>query len=592
MSAARAIELLESDFPQVDHDDLAALLDQCTNQHLDTCADHPKLTPRLLAALETAATRLPPPAHADSFDDLLAPQKAQPSLYAAVYAVACVQRACSLVCDHAAARDLGGALDSYYVVPLDEGAENLLVGTADATDIADAVDVAHTADTDATDAAAPSQEAEVWAAVPDDDDNAYEPLETVPSPFISSNDAVAPPRAATVEERALRLSHLVASLSYSPLEVAAREAWEELGTGEAVLRAIGALHEADEAGRMHALGPPLLRLLRDRFWKAPSALVRELPRSLERIGARLRPTFLAALLADGPRFAVAAVGGWAALETSVRAELPALIREAESGDEAALDLSLQLLECYREAPQQALVRAGEQLLSTGAVQMALGVVLREQSQARQGAACWRWLLGACSRHPAALRFAARVPSILTAVRGSAYLAARTPDRLAWLWLLALERRRAAVVDCDRSGEEIEAEARVGLQLAVASACAVGELAASEALLLIIELLEVLTVATAGALRNGALLDAAVAANLWAEWKAFDERARNLLSESRLTAEGGGPAQGMTDVDGTAAKLRPGSKDALAAQKQRELLERSVRSFKALQLAQLAPSKGD
>jgi hypothetical protein len=656
--SARAYEHLCSDYPQVDAASLAALRDALAAETAPTAAlsaGEPAapssfpLTIPLLAGLEWAvanAARQPStPAELRG----LSAEAASAAAYAEVYALGCVRRAARLVAAHASGRDVSAALRSYSPptvgngVLLSQAAIEAQAGVACAAPSGDSpVDEGPSAEAWAAGGvplgASPADDGppdEVWAAHPDDDDVPYEPL-APPATAPGGGGCLPLPRAPiSCGDRAedqpqqpvrVKLAHLVASLTFAPLSsLASPAAWSDAALGSAITEAIRAVAHASASGTLspaaaEELAWPLLSLLRERLRSAPAALEAELPAALSAAGPSWRPRFLTSLLGDGGLLGHGAPpGAYQALEAAVCAELPALIESLQSDDQAhappeSMSLLLALLRCFLDPPRAQAARAANALLASGAPQL-----LMQRRMGVGGAdegAEWRWLLSACCRHRPLLAFAARVPQLLGTIRSSAYLRERASERVAWLWLMAVERRpssaasAAAAAQAESSAhQELDSEALVALQGVCFNACprncedaAMGEAVRPggepainnpsgttavgdaelrqhvDSLLVVLELLEILKRATAAATPPRDLFLSAAGAPLWAELEALSRRSKSELLH--LRPAGGGEVAGSSP------------NDSAGEQKRAELLERVCRALKALQLANAAPRKGD
>jgi len=560
MAARKAYEHLCSDFPEVDAASLAALRDALSpdSAGISSVPDAFPLCVALVGGLEWAALAAArrPPAAVELAG--LSAEAASAAAYAEVYAVGCVRRAAALVTAYAGGGDISGALRHYAPPARQDGA----AAPSDAeVEAASARLAASALAPEEAGQSGGAQEDEVWATDPDDDAMPYEPLARPVASADGAGHHPQPALASAHQPPRVLLEHLVASLSYAPLSsLPSPAAWSHASLGATINEAVRALADAAATGTLSAaaaerLAWPLLALVRERLRSLPDTCEAELPAVLGAAGAAWRPRFLASLLGDGGLLLAggASPRAYTAVEAAVRTELPALmggLAAGASGGGATSELLLSLLGCFLEPPKAHAARAAEALLASGAPQLLLQRRMgMGAASAADESAEWRWLLRACCRHRPLLAFAARVPPLLSAVRTSAHLQARESERLAWLWILAVERRQAATAAAAAANPpaaaaaaaasvnaEIESEALVALQAACHEACAarVGEGGAelrpeshlprqADSLLFLLELFEMLSRAANGAFPPRDLLLSAVGAPFWSELEAFGRK---------------------------------------------------------------------
>ena len=625
--ATYAYAVLCTDFPEIDDARLSALI-----AAIDAGDDSVPLCIPLLsgaahgATVRTAAAGDDTAATASEVVPGLVAAAAHPSRYATVYA-ACVLRACALLSRSDDA--IASALSSYVLL------QAPCLETEDVPEVAVPED----------DLGAAGDE--VWAADPDDDDMAYEPIAVATPPPLAASLCGGTVRRCTHAEARERLGHLLGSLSHDALDALGGGDWKRLGIGDSLRGALGRLQEGRWTGTGgvgeglgEGLGEGALRrseealacVLRDHLLHEPNACVAELPLTLEALAPPpRRPLFLASLLAGGgtARLAggAAAASAWDAVEACVRAELVPLLEavgETTAGlgagaavADAQLQTALQLLSCYLEPPPSRSASAASLLLSCGAPQLLVRLLLppppppapifvakhagsapaAAATAATAAAACrplgpaWEWLLAACSRPElsAVLHFVAAVPAFAAAVRASAHLERRPAQRACW-WLLLLAADCSCVPAAPRAPPAaVAAPTSPSVQAERAAESLVGVQAllsagGTEALGHALELLSKLHAAVA-TLRP-MLLHADEGRPILAELEAFHKRARAAAPTATMLKASDDPTSAVAG----AADAERGP--ANGAEKAGELIARAAVAAKQLLQALRAPGKAD
>ena len=394
-----AHSVLCSDFPDVDDERLALLEAELmaevaalnASSMASTSAAYPLCREFVAGAAHGAAKRHQDDQQAEvspnSVPGLIA-RAAPASRFATIYAHGSVLRACALLTSSSESA-LAMSLTRYDMPPPTVALESSLAEVIPNTGFGGGSGGGGDEDDDGAAVAAPLDEGEVWAAEPDDDEEAYEPMElpASPPPRTSLGDpavvaAVELPSRAQVLER---LCHLLGTLTHDPLAALPPGGWERLKLGETLRRALSVLrpdsapgpmaapprpwwmHVEDSAaaaaaaavsrgeassceagGSMAAAGvvsgtdvtlalasSSLLRtatasltsLLRDHLLHQPAACVAELGPTLACLPPVERASFLASLVAaDTPLSAARTPSdAWRVLDEAVRAELTPLL---------------------------------------------------------------------------------------------------------------------------------------------------------------------------------------------------------------------------------------------------------------------------
>ena len=518
--AEAAYDILETDFPQVSDARLVALLKELQSGRASQFPLSAKFAEGLVYGASRPERDAKPTSDAAALDEddlftagLVAPP-AQAQRYATLYAVGCVCRACELLTSpkYGASGDglkqLAAALHKY--APTELGAP----ASSDPLAVPEVVVPEPKAD---------GGDDEVWAEESDDDDFMYEgsfahahssASAGLPSHYPARVEPAAP--APTTEATAVaRLAHLLGSLSHNALTALSVEAWGELRLSESLRAAIVALREprwadaAGEGGGSAGCGlsdGALARVLRDHMLHQQLWVDSELAQTLGALPAARRALFLGSLLGGSAPFCSrkSPHSAWAAANEAVRGELAELMQAAETGTAAwgelpdgrdgAVRVLLTLLRWYLGPPPHQAHAVAQLLLSTGAPQMVVRLVLpppppppagpvaavaRGSARASLGPAtaaplaplapltlggCWEWLLGACSRYAELMRFVRQVPAFGAALRASERLEARPALRACWLLLLAADERAAGSAAAGSAAALEEAVASVQVLL--------------------------------------------------------------------------------------------------------------------------------